>query len=29
VSARELRWLLDGLDIERVEGHRKAEFRLL
>lgn len=29
VSARELRWLLDGLDIARVEGHRKAEFRRL
>ena len=29
VSVRELRWLLDGLDIARVEGHRKAEFRLL
>ncbi len=29
VSTRELRWLLDGLDIARVEGHRKAEFKLL
>jgi transposase len=29
VSARELRWLLDGLDIRRIEGHRKADFRLL
>ena len=29
VSARELRWLLDGLDINRLEGHRKAEFGLL
>jgi len=29
ISARELRWLLDGLDIARVEGHRKAEFGLL
>jgi transposase len=29
VSARELRWLLDGLDIGRVQGHRKAEFGLL
>ncbi len=29
VSARELHWLLDGLDIARIEGHRKAEFRLL
>jgi transposase len=29
VSARELRWLLDGLDIARVEGHRGARFRLL
>jgi transposase len=29
VSARELRWLLDGLDISQVEGHRKADFRLL
>jgi len=29
VSARELRWLLDGLDIAHVEGHRKADFRLL
>jgi len=29
VSTRELRWLLDGLDIARVEGHRKAEFGLL
>jgi transposase len=29
VSARELRWLLDGLDIARVEGHRKAEIGLL
>lgn len=26
VSARELRWLLDGLDITRVEGHRGARF---
>jgi hypothetical protein len=24
-----LRWLLDGLDIGRVQGHRKAEFSLL
>lgn len=29
VTARELRWLLDGLDICQVEGHRKADFRLL
>jgi len=29
VSARELRWLLDGLDIARVEGHRRARFGLL
>ena len=29
VSARELRWLLDGLDIARVEGHRRAQFGLL
>jgi transposase len=29
VSARELRWLLDGLDITRVEGHRKAAIGLL
>jgi transposase len=29
VSARELRWLLDGLDISQVKGHRKADFRLL
>jgi len=29
VSTRELRGLLDGLDIARVEGHRKAQFRLL
>ena len=29
VSARELCWLLDGLDIRQVKGHRKADFRLL
>jgi transposase len=29
VSARELRWLLDGLDISQVKGHRKADFGLL
>ena len=29
VTARELRWLLDGLDIARVEGHRAAPFSLL
>jgi transposase len=29
VSARELRWLLEGLDIARVEGHRRAQFGLL
>jgi transposase len=29
VSARELRWLLDGLDIAHVEGHRKVQFDLL
>jgi len=29
VSTRELRWLLDGLDIHRLAGHRKAEFALL
>ena len=29
VSARELRWLLDGLDMRQVQGHRKADFRLL
>jgi len=26
VSTRELRWLLDGLDINHLEGHRKADF---
>jgi transposase len=29
ISARELRWLLEGLDIARVEGHRKVRFGLL
>lgn len=29
VSPRELRWLLDGLDYRRIEGHKKAEYRLL
>lgn len=29
VSLRELRWLLDGLDYRRLEGHKKAEFSLL
>lgn len=29
VSPRELRWLLDGLNIAHVEGHRKASFGLL
>lgn len=29
VSVRELRWLLEGLDIARVQGHRKADFALL
>lgn len=29
VSARELRWLLDGLDLTRIEGHRQVSFNLL
>ena len=29
ISARELRWLLDGLDIRRVQGHRKVTFSLV
>ncbi len=29
ISARELRWLLDGLDIRHVQGHRKVTFSLL
>jgi transposase len=28
LSARELRWLLDGLDWRRIEGHREARFDL-
>lgn len=28
VTARELRWLLDGLDWRRTEGHREARFDL-
>lgn len=28
VSARELRWLLDGLDWRRTDGHREARFTL-
>jgi transposase len=28
VTARELRWLLDGLDWRRTEGHREARFTL-
>ena len=29
ISARELRWLLDGLDYRCVEGHKKAEYALI
>jgi transposase len=29
VSPRELRWLLDGLDYRRIEGHKAAEYSLL
>jgi transposase len=29
VSARQLRWLLDGLDLRRVEGHRQVAFSQL
>lgn len=29
VSARELRWLLDGLDYRRVAGHKQAGYTLL
>ncbi len=29
ISARELRWLLDGLDIGGLQGHREVTFRLL
>jgi transposase len=29
ISARELRWLLDGLDYRAIEGHKAAEFGLL
>ena len=28
LTARELRWLLDGLDWRRIEGHREARFDL-
>jgi transposase len=28
LTARELRWLLDGLDWRRIEGHREAHFDL-
>lgn len=29
ISARELRWLLDGLDDRSIEGHKAAAFGLL
>ena len=29
ISARELSWLLEGLDIAQAEGHEKARFGLL
>jgi len=29
ISSRELSWLLEGLDIARVEGHEKAQIGLL
>jgi hypothetical protein len=29
ISTRELSWLLEGLDIARVEGHEKADLGLL
>jgi transposase len=29
ISVRELRWLLDGLDMRRLQGHREATFRVL
>jgi transposase len=29
VSTRELRWLLEGLDWRRIEGHRAVQFSLL
>jgi transposase len=29
VTARELRWLLDGLDWRRTEGHRELQFEYL
>lgn len=29
VSARELRWLLEGLDWQRVEGHRALHYEFL
>jgi len=29
VSARELRWLLDGLDYRCIEGHKKADYTLI
>jgi len=29
VSARELRWLLEGLDLRHTEGHRRVELSLL
>jgi transposase len=28
ISAQQLRWLLDGLDWQRVQGHRRAELSL-
>ncbi|WP_295446246.1 IS66 family insertion sequence element accessory protein TnpB [uncultured Thiodictyon sp.] len=29
VTTRELRWLLDGLQWQRMEGHREVHFRVL
>ena len=29
ISTRELSWLIEGLDIARLEGHKKASFGLL
>lgn len=29
IAARELRWLLDGLDYRSIEGHKAVEFGLL
>jgi transposase len=29
ISERELSWLLEGLDISRVEAHKKADFSLI